>query len=955
MAKFQLVIDDQIADIYSEKDLSVTYSISEVTEIENRLNPTTSTIKIPGTKRNCKIFGYPEVLDTSGFKGQKTLLTGSISVDGTEIIIGLVNLKNVNRSGEKLEFEISIIGNSGEWVSVMKDADLKGIALGGTHDKTEANINASLAGDQVYIYPLVNFGFTGGQLKIGKVEDDGNGKAKFIIDGTNTVYGLRTNIAAGDLIYGVSFSLASYNKPHAIVSANTWEIVTETMFVGDSSGKIRTKGKSDVRVEDRPLALSVYEVFNFLFESAGYQVVSTFTESTFFKRLFFLPGKEKQDDDFTDDNSGSLGLLAEYYNASFFSLYPFPFDIVVSDPGSHFTTPSRFTADKAMLVNFRTVFRIKALGSEEVSARILYTVNGSITYHANRVTEWQTLDEDYQTIEQEAELRLQTGDYVEVQLILDDTRPLYVSPDETLFEATVTDAIIKGSSIVPGDHLPDIKQLDFIKAIRHLFNLYFFTDVNMRKVYIEPRDTFFVEDQYIDLSEKLDIGKEVIFEELGSDVNKKLIFGYKKDSGDWGIGNWEKEAKRSYSRYETILLNRFSKDQKEILNTLFAATLMDTFDCIGLNQSKVPTIWKEPEDSDGIPEKLDEYEPRILYFAGETTLQAGEAWNFEGTDMGLTYPLFASWYGSANQNSLMFDDRSRDREMFTRYYANHVRTLNESRKITAYFNLKPSDIQPFITPDDSGTIIKDYRSKVLFLHRGVNIHARIESISDFRAGAEQTTKVILITDSDNTFIDTNPEILELAFINNLARPATHSNGGIYQWGPVWATVRSATEGRTVYGDESFYKAGVGSRFDGVMDDYWIERIFLSFDTSAIPDTAVIVSAKLEIYKNFGDTNQEISIYEGLQADTLTKYDFDSFGTQSLGESVSGNLGLRNIDLNSYGLAVISKTGWTKFCLREKYFDSENNAPTGNYNTFRTYMNNPIAGFQNRLVVRYYIP
>jgi len=58
MVNYTLIIDDQIADISDkEMQVAISYSISEASNIEERTNPTTKTITLPGTKRNCKIFG----------------------------------------------------------------------------------------------------------------------------------------------------------------------------------------------------------------------------------------------------------------------------------------------------------------------------------------------------------------------------------------------------------------------------------------------------------------------------------------------------------------------------------------------------------------------------------------------------------------------------------------------------------------------------------------------------------------------------------------------------------------------------------------------------------------------------------------------------------------------------------------------------------------------------------
>lgn len=955
MAKYQLIIDDQIADVYEGNEFvpNLSYSISDINDIDARTNPTTNTIKLPGTNNNRKIFKYPDNIDIKDFNGQKVSFKGELLESGTTIISGLVNLKNIIRTKNFIEFEITIIGSSGDWVHTAKEEDLMGIDIGGAHEKTASNIEASHAGTLPYAYGLVNFGYTGGEVEIESVEDNGAGKAKMIFSGNNTVHGLRTNIHAGDIIYGTGFSISAYNTVHVINTINEYYLIVETAFAEDSSGKIRLKGGS-VAVEEIPLLISVCEVFTKIFELAGYVISSVFTETAFFKKLFILPGKEVYPEGFAEDNYAKVGLLANYTKTSFNTILPFPFTSVISDEKSHHTTISRFYTTEAMLVVFKASFKVKQVGAASSDAYCYMRVNGVIGTMMNRKQVYVTMDGggDYVTLEQEAELRLASGDYVEVGLNVTSACDITISVDDTYLEATVSNKIIKGSWIIPGNHLPDVKQIEFIKAIRHLFNLYFFTDVNKKTVYIEPRDSFYLTDQFIDLTDKLDVSKAVSYEELGADISRILIYKYKDDSNDWAVSERSRIQGWDYSQYRAELLNKFSpSEEKKIENPLFAATLMDTFDNIGLTESYLPKIWKEPEEGEAIPGKTDEYVPRILYFAGERTLKAGESWKFEEVTQ-TTFPLFCSYdKDTTNDNSLLFDNRATDRDLFARYYANYVRTLNESRKITAYFKITAAEIQRIICPDS--TVIKDFRSLVYFQHLFNNVKCRLESISEYRAGANKTSKVVLITDNDNSFQTVIPQVIEID-IYNLITSGAYKNGVVWVQGSNWATARAATSGN-LYGGPSTGPAwgmGVGSFL--FMTLYYIERGFMYFDTSVIPSTATIIEAYLDVYKTYGDVSQEIEIFGGTQGNTLSVADFHHFNAISFGKSLSGALGLRRVILNSDGRAWINKTGYTKFALRDQNFDVANIAPTTHYNTFRTYFSSAPPGVVNKLTVKYTI-
>jgi hypothetical protein len=147
--------------------------------------------------------------------------------------------------------------------------------------------------------------------------------------------------------------------------------------------------------------------------------------------------------------------------------------------------------------------------------------------------------------------------------------------------------------------------------------------------------------------------------------------------------------------------------------------------------------------------------------------------------------------------------------------------------------------------------------------------------------------------------------------------------------------------------------GIGSTGKGTtVAPYTVERLFLYFDTSSIPDSATIQSAFIEIHKLSGDSSQEATLFQGTQASPLMPANFQSFGSVALGETTPGPLGTRRIYMNAAGIALINKTGITKYCLRESHFDVQNIAPAANYATFRTHITTAPIPYINKLVVKY---
>ena len=98
------------------------------------------------------------------------------------------------------------------------------------------------------------------------------------------------------------------------------------------------------------------------------------------------------------------------------------------------------------------------------------------------------------------------------------------------------------------------------------------------------------------------------------------------------------------------------------------------------------------------------------------------------------------------------------------------------------------------------------------------------------------------------------------------------------------------------------------------------RTSYSFDTSAIPDTDVISSAKLKLYGSEKTTNlgtTDIVIVESSPTDpsNLANGDYGNFGSTEFGSIAIASISTvayNDFTLNASGIATINKTGVTSF-------------------------------------------
>ena len=96
-----------------------------------------------------------------------------------------------------------------------------------------------------------------------------------------------------------------------------------------------------------------------------------------------------------------------------------------------------------------------------------------------------------------------------------------------------------------------------------MFNIYYWTDIKTKTIYLEPRNTFFKDTvDALDWSDKLALNKSYEIDYVNS-YKRNIKFSYKDlDSDEW-LKGWQKTYKRKYREYNMNYLIDLEKVQQK--------------------------------------------------------------------------------------------------------------------------------------------------------------------------------------------------------------------------------------------------------------------------------------------------------------------------------------------------------------------------------------------------------
>ena len=619
----RVVLNGTQIDIGREEGISINYAVSDVRNVDSGRGDYSHTLRIPLSKTNRKVFGFPEQLDSSSAYDNSTKYTATVEVDGIVVLDGYCRIIEVNRSLVGGEIGIMLISGNGNWIGDMTGVKLAVLAALSDYDHTYISgaILSSWSRDLGYFYPVIDHGVLSG----------GQGYA----------------------------------------------------------------------VEDYRMAFKVATLMEMAFNAYGYKVESDFLSSAFGQGLYMIPGRRANfPESYRAARAAKVGLASDQslpslavQNVTFkVQLNDTTSPFYNSDEGNFNTSSYSYVADVNCKQDFTFHYYLNWALSPPVNyannirvyGRIMRDSGGTISTLVEEYIDASWPNEVITSVTIEG-ARLQAGDkvYAEIEIEpLSLTFPgLELLATETYLVNKMHPEIIEGSPVFTSSAMPDREVVEFIRGVKHLFNLYFYT--NNRTVYIEPAEDFY-SDTVVDWSDKIDISHARKIRYI-DEYPKEITYGYKEDSADALMESIE--MIQPLGDYTYTMAGEFLRGEEERRNDFFAPTLMKLGRVQGFKSVKVPYIWGDTEVIP--PEQVEEYEPRILFFSG---LEFNTPWyNLGGTS--IKFPRVYSYRDDqGNNNSLLFDDNNASKGLFTRYYRNTYATASGGKLYTVQALLTPADI-----------------------------------------------------------------------------------------------------------------------------------------------------------------------------------------------------------------------------------------------------------------------
>lgn len=162
--------------------------------------------------------------------------------------------------------------------------------------------------------------------------------------------------------------------------------------------------------------------------------------------------------------------------------------------------------------------------------------------------------------------------------------------------------------------------------------------------------------------------------------------------------------------------------------------------------------------------------------------------------------------------------------------------------------------------------------------------------------------------------------------------AKTSDGMVYHEHATWSTCRTAATGTTAYDSDSYSQWALTAN-QKADNDYYIVRSFFIFDTSG----ASVVAAAVWKGTTYGSETptstgtRNITIMAGTQGASLATSDYDAFSGSAFGtyDWPNDQGQSKYVTLNSAGESHVNTSGDTKICVRDTYYDVDNDGTPTN--------------------------
>jgi len=174
----KLYLEGYQVDISQEIDVDFTFSISDIKEVDKRNTSYSKSMNLPNTSNNQKIFGY--IFDISTQTDYDSTLRNvffnfnpakqakaQLFVNNVMVYDGVLRLIEINNTDGNITYNVNLFGKLYDILSAMGERTLTDIDWSDyNHIYDWTNVNTSwyrnewVSGEQNYVYPLIDYGYT---------------------------------------------------------------------------------------------------------------------------------------------------------------------------------------------------------------------------------------------------------------------------------------------------------------------------------------------------------------------------------------------------------------------------------------------------------------------------------------------------------------------------------------------------------------------------------------------------------------------------------------------------------------------------------------------------------------------------------------------------------------------------------------------------------------------------
>lgn len=560
MLQIRTTVDNEniFLDLYQNEPIVLSLSFAELQDITKKNSAFSKSFSLPGSKRNNTVFNFffdLNAVPTTFNPNDK--FEASLLWDGTEILTGNIRLNGVSISNGEIIYQVTFYNQIGDLMSNIGDKFLVDLNLSGlSHPYTESVILESNLDPN--LFPL-----TGG--------------TNYSYQNGKTMWGL----------FNIGYEYSGSTLRSDITPLVQFSPTVSGTSYNPTTGNFDYSGTPVNDYYYKP-AIQVKELYTQIVNQAGYQVESSFFDTSYFEK-FYLPLKFVDETvyarnaipacfSFTNQDLGQL----DYYTP----IFPNPSSGQTCNSLNFPTTSTTFDIPSVYSGLYEFSFTFTVIPDQPCDYDLLITP--SVQFFYNDTVQTIQLYNNEICDGQPTTINLRTF----INITGTTTNQLYFYGDYASISGFTSSIVngprfmISGSTIDYSAEFPpnDYKQIDFVTSINKYFNLIVVPDPDKPKnLIIEPIVDYVGKGPVLDWTTKVDFKQTQSLYPTTSLLNGTLEFEFKKDQ-DYANQDFFTQSNRIFGT-DKFLLGQDYKDTTTKFDYIFSSPIDIT-----INNAFVPQI-----------------------------------------------------------------------------------------------------------------------------------------------------------------------------------------------------------------------------------------------------------------------------------------------------------------------------------------------------------------------------